>query len=92
MLPTGRRVKRGTNHDRPLPPDDTADKYVLHRLPPAKAAQFQLHIRRCERCNQAVELARRIVRTLRAAESGLQIVKPARKARRYSPRPSRKGK
>jgi hypothetical protein len=74
------------------PPDGTADKYVLHRLPPAKAVKFQLHIRKCHRCNRAVELARTIVRTLRAAEPGMQVVKPTRKARRYSPRPSRRGK
>ena len=73
-------------------PDDTADKYVLHRLPRATAAKFRLHIRKCERCNRAVELARTIVRTLRAAEPGLQVVKPAPKARRYGPGPSREGK
>ena len=47
-------------------------KYALSRLPRAKAAKFQLHIRKCERCDRAVELAWTIFRTLRAAESGLQ--------------------
>jgi anti-sigma factor RsiW len=52
------------------PPADIADEYVLGRLPPAHAARFRLHLRRCLRCARAVQFARTLVRALHAAARG----------------------
>jgi anti-sigma factor RsiW len=65
----------------PCPPDDTADEYVMGRLSPQEAAEFESHCKGCPQCEEQVSLARGLVRGLRAITTEGKFKRKKRNAR-----------
>jgi len=63
-------VKSPATADR-CPPEDTADEFLLGRLPHREAAEFALHLETCKRCAEEVASTRAIVKLLRDAARSL---------------------
>ena len=61
----------------PADPDEAADAYVLKRMSPGEAEEFDLHLVGCPRCRQIVETTRAFKQALRDAAHDLPKTKAA---------------
>jgi anti-sigma factor RsiW len=66
--------------------DETAEAYIMERLSPADALQFEYHCYACRRCAAAAEEADSYVRAIRGAAQRW-VVEPRGRPRPSSPVP-----
>jgi hypothetical protein len=57
----------------PVDIDETAEAYIMERLPAADALQFAIHCLTCGQCDAAVEEAKAFVRDIKAAAQALTV-------------------
>ena len=61
----------------PGDPEEAADDYLLLRMAPGEAEEFELHLAGCSRCSQIVETTRAFMQALRDAVHDLPKTRAA---------------